>query len=842
LHDFGVWNGRPYLVLELLEGETLAARAARSPLTVDEVLDAAVQLARALVHAHASGVHHGDLKPANVLVTAEGTLKVLDFGLARVDDERATRAGGGTPGYIAPEVSRGEPADARADLFALGAVCFEMSCGRLPSLAPADEAALRAAGASAGMTRAVARLLEKDPSRRTASARAALDAFLEIGAAPSPGAGASPYRYLEPFAEADAGWFFGREREAVRLEHRVQSRSLVALAGPSGAGKSSLVAAGLSPRLRRRGFTVVALRPGPEPFARLRGRVAAACGLDLPDAAELEAKPGTLARALRAHGRRVVLAVDAFEELYTGRLEAATRRAYASALAACGDEAEGPLRVVLSLREDFLGRLGELPELLSLVEANLVLLPAPGPADLAEALAAPARRLGHELEAGLADEVVRELAGEAAPLPLLQLAASRLWEERDVDRRVLRRSTLEAMGGVAGILAAHANDVLAALPDGNAREVARRLLCRLVTGERTRRQVELEALLQAVPGGRPVLERLIAGRLVTSSRGDHETVELAHESLIARWALLGAWLAEDRELRAAGEAVAQAARFWHAEGRPRRLLLSGERLAEALRWRRGAARVEPVEEAFLVAAEIGAARARLARRLAVATSAVAAVAITAASVTAMRSYKADANAARVRALVTEAASAEDPLAGARILAGLARDGEPPSGTEAASRVARQPLPYRVFAAPAEPWDLGFARDGRVAVSFANGDVRVFRLDDPGPAGDPAPPRGCAWQHVHLRWDVARDLVRGWARPCVARRRKRRAARAAACRARAGAAAARAGRAARRQRGERRHGPHPRSGRRRSAVGARRPSRHGLVDELQRRRRAARHGQ
>jgi serine/threonine-protein kinase len=135
-----------YIAMELVEGEPLSARVAEGPLPTDQVVRYGQQLADALAHAHARGVVHRDFKSANVVVTAEGQVKVLDFGLAKRLTEEAlaevttvaphslTAPGmvAGTLAYMAPEQLRGRPADARSDIWALGVVLYEMAAGRRP--------------------------------------------------------------------------------------------------------------------------------------------------------------------------------------------------------------------------------------------------------------------------------------------------------------------------------------------------------------------------------------------------------------------------------------------------------------------------------------------------------------------------------------------------------------------------------------------------------------------------------------------------------------------------------------------------------------------------------------
>ena len=138
-------DGTRALVLELVEGPTLADRVARGPLPIDEALPIAKQIAEALEAAHEAGVIHRDLKPANIKVTADGTVKVLDFGLAKALEATggnpaesptltaaATQQGVimGTAAYMSPEQARGEPVDKRADIWAYGCTVFEMLTGR----------------------------------------------------------------------------------------------------------------------------------------------------------------------------------------------------------------------------------------------------------------------------------------------------------------------------------------------------------------------------------------------------------------------------------------------------------------------------------------------------------------------------------------------------------------------------------------------------------------------------------------------------------------------------------------------------------------------------------------
>lgn len=147
VYDAGTCDGAPYLVLELLEGETLKERLDRGPMPVRKALEMMAQAARGVAAAHGKGIIHRDLKPANIFLTNDSRVKVLDFGLAKLSagsphsDETqvteltrdtATAIGVvlGTVGYMSPEQVRGKPADARSDIFALGTILYEMLSGR----------------------------------------------------------------------------------------------------------------------------------------------------------------------------------------------------------------------------------------------------------------------------------------------------------------------------------------------------------------------------------------------------------------------------------------------------------------------------------------------------------------------------------------------------------------------------------------------------------------------------------------------------------------------------------------------------------------------------------------
>ena len=186
----GSEDGTPYLVMELLRGRSLAEHLQQcGPLPEQEALSIACDLADTLDHVHREGLVHRDLKPANILLRENtGRAVIMDFGVARVTG--ASAAGNmATPRYMSPEQAGGDRVDGRSDLFSLGVILFEMLTGQPPFAATSleqlvDQVRSEAAPALTGSVTRVGsvlrRLLEKDPSRRYATAREARDALLDI--------------------------------------------------------------------------------------------------------------------------------------------------------------------------------------------------------------------------------------------------------------------------------------------------------------------------------------------------------------------------------------------------------------------------------------------------------------------------------------------------------------------------------------------------------------------------------------------------------------------------------------------------------------------------------------
>jgi serine/threonine protein kinase len=208
VYDLGEHEGAPFLVTELLEGQTLRTLLRDGPLSTQQAQSLTLQLAHGLAAAHARGIVHRDLKPENLFVTKDGRLKILDFGLARlVSDESGpglTQTGAvfGTPGYLSPEQARGEKAGPQSDVFSAGAVIYEMLSGlrAFPgdNLIEAGHAALTAEPrplplrTPPALEAAVARAMRKEPGKRFANGGELSRALDAMGApAPAPVKGRS---------------------------------------------------------------------------------------------------------------------------------------------------------------------------------------------------------------------------------------------------------------------------------------------------------------------------------------------------------------------------------------------------------------------------------------------------------------------------------------------------------------------------------------------------------------------------------------------------------------------------------------------------------------------------
>ena len=436
----------------------------------------------------------------------------------------------------------------------------------------------------------ITRSLEREPTLRPSAAEWArvLDGVLRDGAGDA-AVEDGPYRGLAAFDEKHARFYFGRELEVDAFLERLRDTPHLPIVGPSGAGKSSFLHAGVIPRLRaREPWTVVALRPGPDPAGALARHVLAAINDERhgdarqsgvrPGEAQLKAQiqafraelletPTLLAARLATlasmRRSRVLLAVDQLEEAFTQGAGELERQRFLAMLASAADDPLDPVRVVVTVRDDFLGKLTGLRSLFVIRRLAID--------DIRRTITGPLARYDYQFDdPAIVDDLIAEVgSAEAANLPLLQFACRTLWDGRDASRRRLLRATYREMGGLAGALGRHADHALAELsPDEH--RTARQLLLRLVVGT-TRRSVARDQLVAGAGADADrVLDRLLAARLLVQRNlgdADAPVLEIAHESLVQTWSQLTRWLDESREERRLLEELADAAKLWERRGK-----------------------------------------------------------------------------------------------------------------------------------------------------------------------------------------------------------------------------------------------------------------------------------
>jgi tetratricopeptide (TPR) repeat protein len=428
-----------------------------------------------------------------------------------------------------------------------------------------------------------------------------------------------PYLGLSAFQEADRDHFFGRERLVEDMLHRLgEGQRFLAVIGPSGSGKSSLVLAGLLPALKGgklpgsdswRYFP--RLVPGSDPLTSLA--LALKPDWAEPDwvsrqATAFRQEPVHLSRLVQEYGTSpAVLVVDQFEEVFTLCNDDEARQAFAVNLAQLVQHPGDRHTVILTLRSDFEPQVARLSALQPLMEQPVVrVTPTPLSArDLARAIEKPAEHVGLKFEEGLVDDLVREVLGEPAALPLLQFTLLKLWESRDRNR--VTRAAYAKVGGSRLALARSADELYSKLiPEDQ--EMARRIFLRLVSPgdgfEVLRDRVRRDSLLPlgALDRVERVLDKLVEARLICLTKGvtaADDQVEVVHEALVRNWPKFTEWLNEEHERRRQRWRLTAAAELWLAHGKDPGGLLGGSLLEEARRYKDRS----PLENEFVQASQ-----------------------------------------------------------------------------------------------------------------------------------------------------------------------------------------------------------------------------------------------
>ena len=641
LFDFWREPGAAYLVMRLLPGGSVEqALRSRGPYSREQTVRLLADVGGALETAHRAGVVHRDVRPANLLLDTDGTTYLADFGIAlptsAIDDLPIK-----SPAYAAPEVLRGEPAGAQADVLSLAVTTFEVLTGRLPFADSLDRADLvrRQLYDPLPPVRATRTDLPPavDDTLARATAKAAGDRYATVAsfvddmcAALDPHVGATrpiptvwhrpvdnPYVGLHAFDEEDAELFFGRENLVAELLDALEQRPMVTVVGPSGTGKSSVVRAGVLPAIRRGAIPgsdrwfVATMVPGPDPIDALETALLRVAVNPPATLREQLAEPGGLLRAIRRvlpdEHTRLLLVVDQFEELFTQARDADERDRFLVELANAVGPDESPLRVIATLRADHYDAPLQHASIAELVTHGTVTVRPMKPDELERAIRLPAESVGVAVEPALATELVAGLSARPAALPLLQFSLTELFDRRVSD--VMLLSSHHELGGLTGALAARADRILAAGGPADEAEV-RRIFGRLVTfgdgAEDTRRR----ALRSEFGDGERtawLLDAFVASRLLSTDRDPatrEPTVEVAHEALLRDWPRLRDWLVEDRELRRSVGAIGVAASAWDRGGRQATDVYRGGRLESArLLAERSPEWLRPIDHEFLEASQ-----------------------------------------------------------------------------------------------------------------------------------------------------------------------------------------------------------------------------------------------
>jgi energy-coupling factor transporter ATP-binding protein EcfA2 len=421
--------------------------------------------------------------------------------------------------------------------------------------------------------------------------------------------GRCPYKGLEYFNdnEEDAQFFHGRQELTQQLRQKVDKGNFLAVLGSSGIGKTSVVRAGLLYQLRQGKhlsgsdqWEIRTFRPGKNPLQSL-----AAVFTDPKLPADEWSQQFAAAQAMvniggvglhdlvsQIDAPRLVLVADQFEEAFTLCENQAERQQFFECLLGAVREPDAKLCVVLVMRADFFSKCAERDYggLAAQIEEHLVTVRPMSPQELEEAIVAPAKQVGLDIERELITEMIDEVKDAPGSLPLLQYTLTELWKQRELD--CLRLSKYRALGGVKGALEKRANEVYHSL-SRDEQKVAKRIFLELTHlgegTEDTRRQVFLEDLVTRQPSKvlvDKVIKKLADEKLVVTGEvkalGEARVavVEVAHEALIRHWSLLRGWINENREAIRRQREIEEAARDWRNRGKPKdaAYLLQGTKL------------------------------------------------------------------------------------------------------------------------------------------------------------------------------------------------------------------------------------------------------------------------
>jgi WD40 repeat protein len=415
----------------------------------------------------------------------------------------------------------------------------------------------------------------------------------------------NPYCGLEAFDENDSDRFFGRERETSDLWealYRLDANTggdtsvgrIIPIIGASGSGKSSLARAGLIAELARRPWpgrspsSVAIMVPGERPLESLAAamlRVRSKQVANIEEIRELSAQLSKsneqgefdglrlICRMTADSSQSMVLLIDQFEETFSICSDEAKRNAFIENLRLAAIDAGGSVRLVLTLRTDFLPQLQHIDWLNRAITYNGYIVPKMEEPALRTAISEPARRAGYTLDTGIVDLLIAQTRGRDGALPLLQFALSQIWQGLTQSPLVVPADTLRNIGGIGGALAKEAQRQFDFLPEPD-RAIAKRAFIAGVQlnepGQETRRRFGISEIVahgQSSDDVLRVLRRFSTrdARLLTlfiSLQNPETQIEITHETLISQWPTLTDWVRKTRDDILFHRRMAEAAKAW----------------------------------------------------------------------------------------------------------------------------------------------------------------------------------------------------------------------------------------------------------------------------------------
>jgi energy-coupling factor transporter ATP-binding protein EcfA2 len=425
-----------------------------------------------------------------------------------------------------------------------------------------------------------------------------------------------PYLGLKSFDESKKDLFFGREKLIKRLLKQVKASSLLAVIGSSGSGKSSLMLGGLIPRLKEGKLPesqhwdyYSAMVPGKHPIKNLAKLICRTVHQRDPNQLEkfnnaplpaieeqLWKEPFGFKEVLTRMGREstehmTILVIDQFEELFT-LCDERERTIFIENLTHLIQDPHGKFRVILTIRSDFESYIAQFSNFKTYFEANQIRVTALDAQELRNAIEKPAESVGLIFEENLVSELISNVLGEPAALPLLQFSLLELWKHRQRNR--ITWDTYKRVGGGRDALQRSADNLYNSLIPEDQKTIERILLnmVRQVGGlEFTSKRVDIQELYDAIDDANDRIDRVLQKLMdacliyrVHDNLSDELQVEVTHEALLRNWPRFVQWLETEKIRNRQRLQLTEAAQAWQERGRDKSLLWRGSSLAEAQKY------------------------------------------------------------------------------------------------------------------------------------------------------------------------------------------------------------------------------------------------------------------